>query len=282
MNRSTRAALLLAFAAPVVAAAQEKAVAPAIQIAQWQPLFRGVEFARGAWATPAGPQAAVAVRIDLLDPAIRFYATPDNGDAPLETAGETAVQFAKAHQVQIAVNTAFFSPCCSYFGTEPKDLASYFVSQGVQISSWTEDRPAVLAIDRKNHARIFRHNPKGQGDWWFAGSGMDLLKAGKPVTAPNDNRHPRTVAGLSADGRSLIFAVIDGRQPKHSIGASLNEAARWLIAFGGHEGINFDGGGSSILVAKKPNGGYGILNQVSSGLPRVNGAHVGVFAEMLE
>lgn len=278
MKRLVRITLLLAISAPFLAAAQEKAAAPAIRIAPWKPLFRGVELARGTWATPAGPQAAVAVRLDLRDPAIRFHGTPDNGDAPLETAGETAPQFAKAHRVQLAVNTAFFSPCCSYFGTEPKDLAGFFVSQGVPISPWSQDRPAVLAIDRNNRARILRHNPKGQGDWWFAGAGMDLLEAGQPVAPPNDNRHPRTVAGLTAGGRHLILAVIDGRQPKHSIGASLNEAARWLLAFGGHEGINFDGGGSSILVAQRANGGYGILNQPSSGLPRVNGAHLGVFA----
>ena len=222
------------------------------------------------------------MRIDLLDPDIRFHATPDNGEKPLETAGETATQFAKAHGVQLAINTAFFAPCCSYFGTEPKDLASFYVSQGVNISPWSDDRPAVLAIDRKNRASILRQNPKEAGDFWFAGSGMDLLRAGQPVTPPNDNRHPRTVAGLTTDGRYLLFVVIDGRQPKHSIGASLHEAARWLIAFGGHEGINFDGGGSSILVAQKADGGYGILNQPSSGLPRVNGAHVGVFAKPMK
>ena len=254
---------------------------PGIAIGPWKPLFRGIETTRGVWATAAGPQAGVAVRIDLRDPDIRFVATPDNGEAPLETAGEIAPRFLKAHGAQIAINTAFFSPCCGYFGTEPKDLAGYFVSQGKPVSKWSAERPAVLAIDRRNRASILRREPKDPADLWFAGAGMDLLKAGQPVSEPNDNRHPRTVAGVSEDARHLILAVIDGRQPNHSIGASLHEAARWLIAFGGHEGINFDGGGSSILLVEKPGGGPEILNRPSSGLPRVNGAHLGILAKRL-
>lgn len=275
---ATLVALALLTLLPPAGAAEEK---PAI--GDWKPRFQGISIARGTWATAAGPQAAVAVRIDLRDPDIRFHATPDNGEAPLETDGETGPQFARRHRVQLAVNTAFFSPCCSYFGSEPKDLAGFYVSQGQIVSPWSSERPAVLAIDRAHRATVLRSAPTDTGDYWFAGAGMDLLKAGRPVVAPNDNRHPRTVAGVSQDNRHLILAVIDGRQPKHSIGASLHEAARWLLSFGGHEGINFDGGGSSILVVQTAAGsGYDILNRPSSGLPRVNGAHLGLFARPLD
>lgn len=250
-------------------------------IGPWTPLFQGIEIARGQRNSPAGPQAAVAVRIDLRHPDIRFFATPDNGDTPKETDGETGTQFLKRHRLQLAVNTAFFTPCCGYFGTEPKDLAGLAVAQGKRVSHWSAERPAVLAITRKHEASVLRQEPADLGDTWFACAGMDLLKNGLPVTPPNDNRHPRTAAGVSRDGRHLLLLLIDGRQPDHSIGASLNETARWLMACGAHQGVNFDGGGSSILVIEKPGGGSEIVNRPSSGIPRVNGAHLGVFAKPL-
>lgn len=60
--------------------------------------------------------------------------------------------------------------------------------------------------------------------------------------------HPRTAAGVTADG-ALLVLVVDGRQPE-SRGASLHELARLMRDRGAVEAVNLDGGGSSTLVVR--------------------------------
>jgi uncharacterized protein YigE (DUF2233 family) len=61
-----------------------------------------------------------------------------------------------------------------------------------------------------------------------------------------DKRHPRTIVG--SDGERLIWAVIDGRNSVHSLGATMNET-RWVArALGLTTALNMDGGGSSELI----------------------------------
>jgi hypothetical protein len=60
-------------------------------------------------------------------------------------------------------------------------------------------------------------------------------------------RNPRTMAGVTADGRLLLVAV-DGRQPGHSVGASFEEGAAIMRALGAAEALNLDGGGSTALA----------------------------------
>ena len=60
-------------------------------------------------------------------------------------------------------------------------------------------------------------------------------------------RNPRTLAGVTRDGRLLLVAI-DGRRPGFSVGASFVESARVLRALGATEGVNLDGGGSTSLT----------------------------------
>jgi len=62
-----------------------------------------------------------------------------------------------------------------------------------------------------------------------------------------DRRHPRTAAGVAADG-SLLLVVVDGRWPEHSLGMTLSELARELVSLGAVDAVNLDGGGSTTLV----------------------------------
>jgi hypothetical protein len=57
-------------------------------------------------------------------------------------------------------------------------------------------------------------------------------------------RNPRTLAGVTGDGKLLLVAV-DGRQPGHSVGASFEESATIMKALGAVEAVNLDGGGST-------------------------------------
>ncbi len=60
-------------------------------------------------------------------------------------------------------------------------------------------------------------------------------------------RHPRTGIGFSADSTRLFFVTVDGRQ-ESSVGMSLPEFARLMVAQGIADGLNLDGGGSTTLV----------------------------------
>jgi exopolysaccharide biosynthesis protein len=58
---------------------------------------------------------------------------------------------------------------------------------------------------------------------------------------------PRTAVGQKEDG-TIVFAVIDGRQPGHSIGASMNDMAELLEERGVVTAMAMDGGSSSLML----------------------------------
>ena len=62
--------------------------------------------------------------------------------------------------------------------------------------------------------------------------------------------HPRTCIGYSEDGKTLVMAVVDGRQPGFSNGISLEDLAKFMIKQGCYQAMNLDGGGSSCMVVR--------------------------------
>lgn len=58
-------------------------------------------------------------------------------------------------------------------------------------------------------------------------------------------RHPRTAIGWNE--KDFFLLEVDGRQPRLSVGMTLNELADFLIDMGCKEAVNFDGGGSAMF-----------------------------------
>lgn len=85
------------------------------------------------------------------------------------------------------------------------------------------------------------------------GGGPRLLAEGQFVGGEgfpqlfSERRHPRTAIGVLPDGRVLLF-VVDGRQPYHSLGMTLQELAINLRQLGAVDAMNLDGGGSTTMV----------------------------------
>ncbi|MGL4294068.1 MAG: phosphodiester glycosidase family protein, partial [Bacteroidales bacterium] len=84
------------------------------------------------------------------------------------------------------------------------------------------------------------------------GSNTLVLNDGELVTVTStaggpDARHPRTAAGYSADKSKFYLCVVDGRT---DVSAGLKQQDMGIILkdAGAAYGINFDGGGSSILA----------------------------------
>lgn len=90
------------------------------------------------------------------------------------------------------------------------------------------------------------------------GGGPRLVRSGRNAAASDPGnypegfaaaRHPRTAAGVRADGRILLVTV-DGRQPELSVGMTIAELAALLIELGAVEAINMDGGGSTTMALR--------------------------------
>jgi hypothetical protein len=108
------------------------------------------------------------------------------------------------------------------------------------------------------------------------GGGPALLDGGAVrITADREQfrpdvalgRAPRTAVGIEPDGRLLLVAV-DGRQPRHSVGVTLEGLAQLLRSLGASDALNLDGGGSTAMTI-----GDALVNRPSDGTERpVNNA----------
>lgn len=82
----------------------------------------------------------------------------------------------------------------------------------------------------------------------------------------NTNRHPRTMVGITADGK-LLYLVVDGRQPGYADGMSLFELRALAHSLGCSDALNLDGGGSTTLIIQG-HGINGVVNRPSGKVER--------------
>lgn len=254
----------------------------ALSALTWTPVFEGVSRTEFRLVSPR-PVTAFALKIDLQAPGIEFLATPDNGDKDGETDSRKTSSFLKSSGVQAAINAAPYAPVVSGEG-ESLDVSGLHVSQGKIVSPAPREGYPALILTKDNKARIVSPPFKDTSDAWNAVSGFSIVLQGGEVVTGKDDLHPRTAAGLSADGRWLVWLVVDGRQGDYSGGAKTAELGEWLKAMNCSDGINLDGGGTSALVIESP-GGPQILNRpIHAGKPgneRPGGSHLGVRAKPL-
>ena len=87
------------------------------------------------------------------------------------------------------------------------------------------------------------------------------------MVADDRELHPRTAVGIDRDKGRILLLVVDGRSSR-SRGYTLVEEARLMRQLGAEDAINFDGGGSSTMVAPGPRGRRTVLNAPSDGAQR--------------
>lgn len=82
------------------------------------------------------------------------------------------------------------------------------------------------------------------------GGGTQLVTDGQPakITHQVDGIHPRTAAGIDKTGKILYLITVDGRGV--SRGISLEALTEFMITLGVYNGINFDGGGSTMMATR--------------------------------
>jgi hypothetical protein len=248
-------------------------------------LFRGVRYIREVRTSPH-PMVIHVVVVNLKTTGIRTLVTPPEdakADEPL--VARTTSAFVRDFGVQVAINGSGFKPWYvlgpiyyPHSGDTVRPLG-YAVSRDVVYSENTGEQP-ILYFNRTNTASIL--NPTGS--IWNAIAGMDwLLQNGEALDGLDTSIHPRTGAGINRAGTKLILAVVDGRQPGYSDGATLPELVDILRAYGAWDGISMDGGGSSTLVVQGEDGEPKVLNSpIHLGIPgneRPVGNHLGIFAK---
>jgi Phosphodiester glycosidase len=81
-------------------------------------------------------------------------------------------------------------------------------------------------------------------------SGVWFDDADGPNGGEYDKRIPCSGAAIAPDG-TLFLIEVDGRQPAESVGLTRREFSALMRGLGATEGMSFDGGGSSTMVARR-------------------------------
>ncbi len=278
-------------------------------ITPWTPLFKGVEHALGT-NFPDGTiprlQVVNCVRIDLTDPDVQLFSTPRITNylaESRETASLSVSNFVKQYGVQVAAVANFYT---SVQGPDPNaegipcQVYGLAISAGqtVSVPDYGPDSNnryvSLLFTTNKEAFMVLSNAPPGtntagiytavSGYYPVLTNGV-VLGSALATLYPDDtihNLHPRTIYGLSQDRRYLFMMVIDGRQPGYSESASDAESGMWLLALGGWDGVNMDGGGSAAMYKADCAGDPVPLGRSSYvpgfGYERRVGSHLGVFA----
>ncbi len=161
-------------------------------------------------------------------------------------------------------------------------------SQGMHVETLFSNRQCIVAVPANYIGRV---NQLKKGDDYsgyvaleseYLNPSLEFLLTSGPLLVKNNQlaltmskkskrqkaKAPRSAFGLSADGQTAYFIVLDGRQPLYSNGMSLETFAKTIKQIGISDAINLDGGGSSTLVSKQPHRYYQVLNRPSNKLER--------------
>jgi len=251
------------------------AVAP-----EWQPLADGVLFFQGKISKPQ--IEFWALRVDLASE--NTHIVVRGGDAA-ETGflSSRVSSFVRDNNLIAGVNASPFDVISSREGQPIRNMG-VIISNGKMISPLNHHYDAIVFykkefIRQNGRSAIVRQSSLNSVENIenAIGGFHQILTGGEPAerTLNRTERHPRSAAGISANGRYLILLVIDGRR-SGSTGGTEMETAALLYSLGSWDGINFDGGGSSTLALRNKDGSVRVANTpVNGGVPGIERAVAG-------
>ena len=205
--------------------------------------------------TADGPVRGWVARVDLTDPRVSFVATAPaerRADDPPGTEAHLVPTDAWAERegVDLAVNGGFFArldaapeTAAGWTDGQPVDIVGLTRSDGRTVcarfgapgkrsprcsSTRRTGAPARAPCGRRSPRSATSTGSRTQWRGWGPAIGQPgtlLVESGENRGATAQvapaARHPRTAAGVTRDGRTLLLVVVDGRQPGWSIGATL-------------------------------------------------------------
>lgn len=262
---SSRAGLLALLA--LVSCAPAPAPRTTAPVAGTAPsIAAGVTHRRIVRALPT-PLVAHVVAVDLSKTQGVLKVVAERGPDGLVAA--TVSRLAKMNGLVLAVNASFFRvPARKYpQAGERADAVGGLILNGESVAPKGPGLGLInagLCIEARS-VRV----EKGfecKGARYGLASGPLLLWQGQPVDTEfadrifKSLRHPRTAVGVDSTRQKVWLLVVDGRQPGTSEGATLDELKQMLRDEGAVDALNLDGGGSSTLVQRQPDGSYKVLN----------------------
>jgi hypothetical protein len=240
MPKTARWLITLAFAAALFGEDREQ-VAP------------GVVFYERRWSAPNGDLFAMQVlEVDPSDPHVNLLPVRANDR---RAALETVSSMAQRYGATAAVNGGYFIMQGDQAGasTGVYELNRQVIAPG-------SGRSALLFCAEKNFREHLEIDVVRLPGPTKACDAVDVVGAGPRIVrngavdvrdemfAHAAKRHPRTAVALASRG-TILFVTVDGRQA-HSVGMTLEELARELVAMDATQAINLDGGGSTTMVVR--------------------------------
>jgi len=224
---------------------------------QWQSFADGIGYFHGKTVNPR--LEFWALRIDLGAPNTRVVVKGGaDGDGTLSS---KVSSFVKSNDLLAGINAVPFDVISAREGLPIKNMG--LVISGGKLIAPVNPNYDALVFYRDGSAAVVKQSAVSSAeDIKNAVGGFHQILAGAETTQRtlnSEERHPRSAAGISANGGILYLLVIDGRR-EGSSGGTEKETALLLRALGSTDGINLDGGGSSALVLRYPDGRVKAVN----------------------
>jgi exopolysaccharide biosynthesis protein len=238
---------------------------PAYATDVWTDPAPGVRHLQGT--TPGSAEFHVLF-VDLNTPGVSIRCTP------LGERWQTVAQYAQRAHLAAAINGGFWAP---------NGQAQGLAAGGGVVWSSDDETLGFFAVGRDGRAWISRPSDVVEA----VRHGVTDAVSGRPLLidrgrisdelllfAHAESREPRTVVGVSQDGRTVFLLTADGRRLT-SRGATLFEVADVLLRLGAYRALNIDGGGSTTMFVASEGG---LVNRPSERSERVVLDHIGVVA----
>lgn len=216
---------------------------------------------------PELPLRYFVARVSLADPRVRVRCVPAGDDKVTDslvrwpTKLQTVRHAADREGFALAVNGDYFSAertvdaegkaaRTQYVVGKAAVPAGNCVSDGVR---WSKAGKvvAMLVVAKDGSAGLMAGRDVPDNAQEVVSGNPMLLRDGSVAVEwrTGDVRAPRTLVGISSDGKTLLLIVVDGRSIR-SRGSTHAESAEIARSAGCATAINLDGGGSSTMVAR--------------------------------
>ena len=173
----------------------------------------------------------------------------------------TTSNTSKAVDALVGINASYFGDISRGFvrinGIDrcPGDTyadSKYYLNNGVFV--FNDNVPGIKAVENNAAAaKLSDKNIQCCGPLLIL-DGVDQPQA--DVSHCTDT-HPRTIVGVTEDGR-VLFVVVDGRFEGKAVGMSTTMLQELMYLMGAKHALNLDGGGSSTMYIKDK----GVVNHV--------------------
>ncbi len=202
-----------------------------------------------------------------IEAAVAVSDDPDGGGPAVATL-RRPIEFAKEKNFFAAVNANAFMHLLD--ATEEEKKRGWYIGKHVRLFGLAvddgvlrnnhDDRRRPIWFDGSGLARVGKPEEEASPSQAVADWEGPILVDGGVVEDGKVNKHPRTIAGTDAKGERLLLVVAEGRKEGYSEGLTLKECGELMLERGCTEAVNFDGGGSSVMLVTT----NGVMSAVGS------------------